>query len=862
MTARATILFQNDDFATVESNSILLNSDNEASSDIVIQFGAALGKTIRWSILNSRFEISDNLDLTNNQLTTARVENVAAMPGGAGGLGSGGTGRIVELTAIDNVAPGCTPTACTSGTYSWNGSIWKPLQGSITTSTATKIVTVGPTGRDYTTIAGAAAYCNTISGCEIWIDPGSYPVTASVDLENVRLIGSDRSLTTISITGSGQMQVRETTFEDLTINVNSAITAVSGLNVKFNASSNSALLFNKVDFIAGGSKVVIDSTAGTPPVTTVTLQNCSQSSGTGTLVRSVGTSGLNTASSKFTVIDLISTTALKMVDWPITIVGGSNVVTSGNIITVPDRTILVSPGMNIQAAINSLGANGGVIKLLIGTHDVTNELLITNDNIELVGEGPGTILRAQTGTWAGGTTADNAVIQVGLANGTAPRSNVIVRNFKVQVGPNIHGIEINGGTEVKVMDMIVQSTGTKTGTRTGIVITDSTAAAAQRMTVSRNIINNDTAGNRWVDGVHFDGDASLAGQTFGYGNTIRDSIISENIVSEAQETCYVFTGVSASSIFSNRARNIGFATGSLGLALINATDIMVINNTVETNNNTTTNGINLYDNVDSSTLIGNAINGNGTNFNNAIIVRDGASASSNNTIIGNQINGATTGISIEAGNTATSVSGNQFIAVTTTIADAGTGTKLETQHHRAAANPTVNDDIADGYGIGSMWINTATDAVFVLTDSAAGAAVWQPTGSSGNVSSLYTFMASGATETWANQPSGTTEFDGATNRRLAIDLSSATQARFQANVTTSGAGGATLRVQYSTNGGTSWTNLDGGTGPTIPVTSGLQTTAFFTIDVAARTDVLLRVVGQGGNGFTDPAFMTMNLEVR
>jgi hypothetical protein len=862
MPASATILFQNDDFATVESNSILLNSDNESSNDIIIQFGAALGKTIRWSISNSRFEISDNLDLTNNQLTTARVENVAAMPGGAGGLGAGGTGRIVELTAIDNVAPGCTPTACTSGTYSWNGSIWKPLQGSITTSTATKIVTVGPTGRDYTTIAGAAAYCNTISGCEIWIDPGSYPVTASVDLENVRLIGSDRSLTTISITGSGQLQVRETTFEDLTINVDSAITAVSGLNVKFNASSNSALLFNKVDFIAGGAKVVIDSTAGTPPVTTVTLQNCSQSSGTGTLVRSVGTSGLNTASSKFTVIDLISTTALKMVDWPIVIVGGSNVVTSGNITTVPDRTILVSPGMNIQAAINSLGANGGVIKLLIGTHDLTNEILINNDNIELVGEGPGTILRAQTGTWTGGTTADNAVVQVGLANGTSPRSNVIVRNFKIQVGPNIHGVAINGGIEVKVMDMIVQSIGVKSGTRTGIVMTDGSAATAQRLTVSRNIVNNDTAGNRWVDGVHFDGDAFLAGQTFGYGNGIRDSIISENIVNEAQETCYVFTGVSASSIFSNRARNIGFTAGSLGLALMNATDVMVINNTVETNNNTSTNGINLYENVDSSTIIGNAISANGTNFNNAIIIRDGAGVSSNNTIIGNQINGATTGISIEATNTGTSVSGNQIINVTTVISDAGTGTKLETQHHRAAANPTVNDDVADGYGVGTMWINTSTDVAYVLMDSTAGAAVWKTTGTSGNVSAVYTFLAPGAAEVWTNQPLATTEFDGATNRRLAVNLSNATEARFQANITTSGAAGSTLRVQYSTNGGTSWTNLNGGTGPTVPITAGLQTTAFFAIDAAARTDVLLRVVGQNGNGTTDPAFMTMNLEVR
>ncbi|HLG25620.1 MAG TPA: hypothetical protein VI588_02390, partial [Candidatus Gracilibacteria bacterium] len=110
--AKAAILFQNDEFATVESSNLVINSDDESSGDLIIQFGQTLGETLMWNSVSSRFEFSDDLDLTGNQLTTFRVENAAAMPGGAGGLGAGGIGRVVELTATDSVAPGCTGPSC------------------------------------------------------------------------------------------------------------------------------------------------------------------------------------------------------------------------------------------------------------------------------------------------------------------------------------------------------------------------------------------------------------------------------------------------------------------------------------------------------------------------------------------------------------------------------------------------------------------------------------------------------------------------------------------------------------------------------------------------------------------------------
>ncbi|MBU0667656.1 hypothetical protein KJ951_03730 [Patescibacteria group bacterium] len=707
-TANASILFQDDSFYDVDSSGLLLDFLDQASGDIVIQFGQTLAETLKWSSANSRFELSDDLDLTNNQLTTARMENVSAMPGGGGGLGAAGTGRLVQLTTTDSIAPGCTGPSCTPGTYSWNGAIWVGLTGNTTVSNSTKIVTVGPIGRDYTNIAAAAAYLNTLSGGEMWIDPGTYPVTTIVDLANARIVGTGTGQTIAAISGGGKFLVKDTHFEDITISINAAITAAMGLDVKYVAASASIVDFDHVDAIINGSKVFMDSTAGTAPTAIMIFKNSTESSGTGNLLKSVATANLNPASN-ITVIDLLSSNPLKIVDWPVKIIGGSNVVTSGTITTVPDRTILVSPAMNIQAAVNSLGANGGVIKLLVGTHDITNEIIVGQNNIEILGEGPGTILRAQTGTWTGGTTSDNCAIQVGAANGSSPRTNDIIRNFNLQVGPNIHGICVNGGADNKITDMIVQSIGAKSNTRTGIVITDGAAQQAQRITVSRNIINNDTSANRWVDGVHFDGDAYLAGQLFGYGNGIRDSIISENMVSEARETCYAFSKVTASAIFSNRARNIGFISTALGMFVNNAQDIMVINNTMEGANAAAT-GIILYNDVDNTSVIGNAVRGGPANYSSGI---NNSSANNDNNII----------------------TGNQFQGVTTRIIDNGTNTKMEVLHHRSASNPAVNDDITKGYEIGTIWVNTTTDKSFILVDHTAGAAIWQALGGSGNLAS-------------------------------------------------------------------------------------------------------------------------------
>jgi hypothetical protein len=56
-----------------------------------------------------------------------------------------------------------------------------------------------------------------------------------------------------------------------------------------------------------------------------------------------------------------------------------------------------------------------------------------------------------------------------------------------------------------------------------------------------------------------------------------------------------------------------------------------------------------------------------------------------------------------------------------TIVDLGPQPGATTTH---TVDPTVTDDYAHGYTVGSVWINTTDGGVFVLVDSTTGAAVW------------------------------------------------------------------------------------------------------------------------------------------
>jgi hypothetical protein len=126
-----------------------------------------------------------------------------------------------------------------------------------------------------------------------------------------------------------------------------------------------------------------------------------------------------------------------------------------------------------------------------------------------------------------------------------------------------------------------------------------------------------------------------------------------------------------------------------------------------------------------------------------------------------------------------------------------------------------------------------------------------------------TFLDGRANITWTNQPAALTEFTGATRYRLYFDLTSAHEARLVAHIATAGAAAASLRVQYSLDGGVSWNYLGDVSGPSLGIGSaGTFASPWVSLEPAARTDCLLRLVGINGNGVADPVFGRISVQLR
>jgi len=69
------ILFQNDDFSTLDSDGLIIDNNDSVLSNgnITIQFGKTLGKIFQWDGTNNRFNLSDTLHIANNLLVNAKA---------------------------------------------------------------------------------------------------------------------------------------------------------------------------------------------------------------------------------------------------------------------------------------------------------------------------------------------------------------------------------------------------------------------------------------------------------------------------------------------------------------------------------------------------------------------------------------------------------------------------------------------------------------------------------------------------------------------------------------------------------------------------------------------------------------------
>jgi hypothetical protein len=126
-------------------------------------------------------------------------------------------------------------------------------------------------------------------------------------------------------------------------------------------------------------------------------------------------------------------------------------------------------------------------------------------------------------------------------------------------------------------------------------------------------------------------------------------------------------------------------------------------------------------------------------------------------------------------------------------------------------------------------------------------------------------VSDGIAQVWTAMPSALTEFRGLTLFRTFANLAGRTQAQLIANVQIAGAAGAGLRIEASLNGGSSFRALDvsPGTGPQVSIAAtGTVKSASIALDPLVRKEVLLRVVGGGGNGVLSPAFGLISMRVR
>jgi hypothetical protein len=746
--AYARIVFDNE-FVIQNNGSSKWTIDalNMASGNLQLQFGNDItptnNGTLTWDITNHQFGLDHSLDMGKNQVKNLVLDTRNITP-----PSSPVAGQIYYNSGDGN-------------TYVWNGNALQWEDVTALNVTQTKVVTVGSSGYDYTTIAAAATYLNGLNGGIILLSAENHAVTTAINLSNITLIGKDATKTTVTVSVAGKLNSFDTAYKNLKLQVNS-INATYAIDTQAGASS---LFFEWVDMgVQDAGDSLIDSSAGTAPTVTIKLVNCNQTAGSGTILKTKGASNLNASSNVF-VSSSSGNNLLQISDWPVTIAGAGNVLTSGAISTIPSNTIYVYPGMNIQGAIDSL-ASGGYVTLLPGTHNIAAPLLITHDNIVITGYGDSSIISA---SGFGGIGATTAAIQVGAANGSAANNQVILKDFQLQVGANnIHGIRVAGGTDNQITNVTVKKTAGTAATKDGIQIVNSQAAALSRTILKSNRVLGNGGVIYFTNGIDVVLDNSVFGGTKGALNTLIDG----NTVDFVGEDAYKLVGMDSSSIFNNRGSRMGVdgaAAASYGIYVSNATNLNTNANAITNAQRVAVVGFGIEpdnqgslkqttDSIFTANILDGAANG-GTGFAQGFLIGNATNTGVHkNSIQNNSIQGASNGVTVgvdirgdaddnslannnlsggtnawdtgfyleAAAQDRNIVQMNRYSNVTVLVTDTGTNTRKEVAHHEATVNPAITDDRSKGLTIGTIWVNTTAQTSFMLVNDTVNAAVWNP----------------------------------------------------------------------------------------------------------------------------------------
>jgi|GEM_PF-4383318 hypothetical protein len=206
-----------------------------------------------------------------------------------------------------------------------------------------------------------------------------------------------------------------------------------------------------------------------------------------------------------------------------------------------------------------------------------------------------------------------------------------------------------------------------------------------------------------------------------------------------------------------------------------------------------------------------------------------------------------------------------FNPLGTSVGDTG---QLIFKELTANGSDYVGFKAPDSIGSSQVWTLPNSDGNLnsFLTSDGAGNLSWGSStiGSTAFLSEINIISTPDTAQTWSNMPAAETEFDKNIYTEKYANLTNYTQFRLVATQVIVGFADAYLRVQYSTDDGSTWYNLeDASTGGDLDVTDiGAKSGAWATIDSSAKTEVLLRIMGYGGNGVSDPSWRQLSIQFK
>ena len=170
---------------------------------------------------------------------------------------------------------------------------------------------------------------------------------------------------------------------------------------------------------------------------------------------------------------------------------------------------------DIQAAIDSLPAGGGVVYIKEGTYTITSTINITVANVALIGAGKATkITTTMNDQMIRPTTADDCLIQ----------SLYLLGN---DTGSDQNGIWINNSDNNTIRNCWIENTGgdgiiTANGSNNTIIVNNFITSSSEHginLTGVKNIIQSNVILSNGFSGIYF----NAADESIANGNTIRDN---------------------------------------------------------------------------------------------------------------------------------------------------------------------------------------------------------------------------------------------------------------------------------------------------------------------------------------------------